>query len=168
MSKTRAILGALALWAGCLPGYDGQFRAVEGGEEVLGREPGSVLRDQDGEVLRHVARFHRLDADRLERIGEVHHVLRAVNRGARLIVVDPRRTGSAEWADLWLGLDVGSDIALANAMAKVILDEGLEHAHFVAHATRGFEDFRRALAGVDWAREVNKRRTKTRKKRTAS
>jgi len=40
-------------------------------------------------------------------------VLRGVRRGAKLYVVDPRRTVSAQWADLWLGLDVGSDIALA-------------------------------------------------------
>ena len=45
-----------------------------------------------------------------------HHVLKAVHKGARLYAVDPRRTSSAEWADVWLGLDVGSDIALANAV----------------------------------------------------
>ena len=39
-----------------------------------------------------------------------------VRNGARLYAVDPRRTSSAEWADGWLGLDVGSDIALANAI----------------------------------------------------
>ena len=41
--------------------------------------------------------------------------------GARLYVIDPRRTSSAEWADGWLGLDVGSDIALANAIAREII-----------------------------------------------
>jgi anaerobic selenocysteine-containing dehydrogenase len=45
-----------------------------------------------------------------------HHVLKAVHNGARLYVVDPRRTSSAQWADAWLGLDVGTDIVLANAM----------------------------------------------------
>ena len=47
-----------------------------------------------------------------------HHVLKAVNRGAKLMVVDPRRTPSAQWGDLWLGLDVGTDIPLANAVAR--------------------------------------------------
>src|SRR6185437_8429023 len=42
-----------------------------------------------------------------------HHLLRGVRNGARLYAVDPRRTSSAEWADVWLGIDVGSDIALA-------------------------------------------------------
>ena len=45
-----------------------------------------------------------------------HHVLKAVHNGAKLFVVDPRRTASAKWADTWLGLDVGTDVALANAI----------------------------------------------------
>ena len=54
-----------------------------------------------------------------------HHLLKGVRNGARLYVVDPRRTSSAEWADVWLGLDVGSDISLANAMAREIIVAGL-------------------------------------------
>jgi formate dehydrogenase major subunit len=82
-----------------------------------------------------------------------HRVLRAVNRGARLIVVDPRRTGSAEWADLWLGLDVGSDIALANAVGREIITAGLVDAGFVARATAGFEAYRVAVEPytLEWA-----------------
>jgi formate dehydrogenase major subunit len=68
-------------------------------------------------------------------------LLKGVNRGARLISVDPRRTSSAEWADLWLGLDVGSDIALANAMAREIIHEGLHHREFIERATTGFEAY---------------------------
>jgi formate dehydrogenase major subunit len=74
-----------------------------------------------------------------------HHVLKAVRRSARLIVVDPRRTSSARWADLWLGLDVGSDIALANGVARVILEEGLENRSFISNATTGFEEFARCV-----------------------
>jgi len=59
-----------------------------------------------------------------------HRVLKAVNNGARLFVVDPRRTGSAQWADTWLGLDVGSDVALSNAMARVIIHAGLHNPHY--------------------------------------
>jgi formate dehydrogenase major subunit len=75
-----------------------------------------------------------------------HHVLRGVRNGARLAVVDPRRTVSAQWADTWLGLDVGSDIALANAMGREILHAGLEHREFIARATTGFDAYR---AGVE-------------------
>ena len=39
--------------------------------------------------------------------------------------MDPRRTSSAQWADEWLGLNVGSDIALSNAMAREIIHAGL-------------------------------------------
>jgi predicted molibdopterin-dependent oxidoreductase YjgC len=70
-----------------------------------------------------------------------HHLLKGVHNGARLFVVDPRRSESARWADLWLGLDVGSDIALANAMGKVIIEEGLVDTAFVERATTGFEAY---------------------------
>jgi predicted molibdopterin-dependent oxidoreductase YjgC len=74
-----------------------------------------------------------------------HHLLKGVRRGARLITVDPRRTSSAEWADLWLGLDVGSDIALANAMAREIIAAGLEHREFIDRATSGFAAYKAAV-----------------------
>ena len=47
-----------------------------------------------------------------------HHVLTGVRNGAKLFVVDPRRTSSARFADRWLGLHVGSDIALAHAIGR--------------------------------------------------
>ena len=74
-----------------------------------------------------------------------HHVLKGVRNGARLIVVDPRRTASAQWADIWLGLDVGSDIALANAMGREILHEGLENREFIARATASFPNYRESV-----------------------
>ena len=74
-----------------------------------------------------------------------HHVLKAVHRGARLYAVDPRRTTSAQWADRWLGLHVGSDIALANAMARVIIHAGLAHEQFIEHATSGFDEYRQCV-----------------------
>ena len=70
-----------------------------------------------------------------------HHLLQGVHNGARLYVIDPRRSESAKWADVWLGIDVGSDIALANAMAKVIIDEGLAHTDFINHATADFDAY---------------------------
>jgi formate dehydrogenase major subunit len=71
-----------------------------------------------------------------------HHLLRGVRNGARLYAVDPRRTSSAEWADVWLGLDVGSDIALANAVAREIIAAGLHHREFIERATDDFEAYR--------------------------
>jgi formate dehydrogenase major subunit len=65
-----------------------------------------------------------------------------VRNGARLYVVDPRRTSSAQWADRWLGLDVGSDIALANAVGREIIAQGLVNRKFVENATADFEKYR--------------------------
>ncbi len=70
-----------------------------------------------------------------------HHLLRGVRRGATLLVVDPRRSESAQFADRWLGIDVGSDIMLANAVARVIIDEGLHDEEFIDAATSGFATF---------------------------
>jgi formate dehydrogenase major subunit len=74
-----------------------------------------------------------------------HHVLKGIRRGARLYVVDPRRTSSAAWAHGWLGLDVGSDIALANAVAREIIHANHHHREFIARATTGFEEFRESV-----------------------
>jgi len=71
-----------------------------------------------------------------------HHLLRGVRKGARLYTIDPRRTSSAEWADVWLGLDVGSDIALANAVGREIIAAGLHHTEFIERATSDFEAYR--------------------------
>jgi formate dehydrogenase major subunit len=71
-----------------------------------------------------------------------HHLLRGVHNGARLYAVDPRRTSSAEWADVWLGLDVGSDIALANAIGREIIHAGLANQEFIDRATSDFEEYR--------------------------
>ena len=62
-----------------------------------------------------------------------------------MYVVDPRRTESAQWADVWMGLHVGSDIALANTMAREIIHAGLADERFIAHATEGFEAYRAAV-----------------------
>jgi predicted molibdopterin-dependent oxidoreductase YjgC len=68
-----------------------------------------------------------------------------VRNGARLYVMDPRRTSTAAWADVWLGLRVGSDIALANAMARVIIHAGLAHQDFVKTATSGFDSYKQCV-----------------------
>ena len=62
-----------------------------------------------------------------------------------MYVVDPRRTSSARWADVWLGLDVGSDIALANAMAREIIAANLQNHRFIERATLGFDAYRDAV-----------------------
>ena len=80
-----------------------------------------------------------------------HHVLRALERGAKLIVVDPRRTESAAFGDLWLGIDVGTDIALSNTIAREIIASDLQDQAFVANATENFEEYAESVA--EWTLE---------------
>lgn len=71
-----------------------------------------------------------------------HHVLQGIRRGTRMYSVDPRHTSTAQWADAWLGLDVGTDIALANTIGREIIHAGLVNEAFVERATTGFEEYR--------------------------
>ncbi len=71
-----------------------------------------------------------------------HHVLAGVRNGAKLIVVDPRRTSTAQWGDLWAGLHVGTDIALSNTIAREIIHAGLANEDFITRSTSGFEEYR--------------------------
>ncbi|OMC49767.1 nitrite reductase [Mycobacterium sp. IS-2888] len=66
-------------------------------------------------------------------------------RGARHIVVDPRRTATADHADLHLQPVPGTDLALANGMLNVIVREGLLDQKYLAERTTGFEAVRRAV-----------------------
>ncbi len=81
-----------------------------------------------------------------------HRVLKAVHHGARLYTVDPRRTSSAQWADVWLGLDVGTDVPLSNTIAREIIHAGLHNRDFVEHATAGFEEYARSVE--PWTLEI--------------
>jgi formate dehydrogenase alpha subunit len=64
----------------------------------------------------------------------------AKQNGTKLLVVDPRRTGFADEADLWLRPNPGSDVALLNGMVHVILEEGLWDKKFVEDRTENFEE----------------------------
>ena len=72
-------------------------------------------------------------------------MLKGIRNGARMYAVDPRRTTSAQWADAWLGIDVGSDISLANAIAQEIIQAGLVNEAFINRATTGFEAYAAAV-----------------------
>ena len=80
-----------------------------------------------------------------------HHILKGVNNGTRLYVVDPRRTSSAQWADSWIGLDVGTDIALSNTIAREIIHSGLANNSFIKKATTGYEAY--AASVEEWTLE---------------
>jgi len=80
-----------------------------------------------------------------------HHLAKGVRNGAKMYTVDPRRTDSAEWADTWLGIDVGSDIALSNTVAREIITAGLVNTEFVEHSTSGFDEYAESVQ--EWSLE---------------
>jgi formate dehydrogenase major subunit len=69
------------------------------------------------------------------------HVLKGIHNGAKLIAVDPRRTSSAQWAHRHLAINSGTDIALANALAREIIAAGLANDAFINRASTGFPEF---------------------------
>jgi formate dehydrogenase major subunit len=73
-------------------------------------------------------------------------VRRAVDRGTRLIVIDPRRTEVAAMAAIWLPLRPGTNVPLINALVYVILAEGLENLAFIEARTEGLDSLRSHLA----------------------
>ena len=85
-------------------------------------------------------------------------VLDQLKNGAKLIVVDPRRTELAEKADLWLQLRPGTAQALALGFLHVIIEESLYDTDFVEQYTYGFADLARqvkaydpqTVAGITW------------------
>jgi formate dehydrogenase major subunit/formate dehydrogenase alpha subunit len=81
---------------------------------------------------------------------ETHPVIAAmikkrVRQGARMIVVDPRYTGMAEAATLWLRVRPGTDVFLLNAMARLVLEEGLWDRAYVEARTEGFQEWVESL-----------------------
>jgi formate dehydrogenase alpha subunit len=77
---------------------------------------------------------------------------RAMSRGARIIVVNPKRVELCDQADLWIQQRPGTDVTLFNAMARVILDEGLANLDFIRGRTEGFEAWRASLEPFTLAR----------------
>ena len=63
-------------------------------------------------------------------------------RGAKLIVIDPRRIPLAEQAEVFLQINPGTNVAVTNAMMHVILKEGLEDREYIAKKTEGFEELK--------------------------
>jgi ferredoxin-nitrate reductase len=67
----------------------------------------------------------------------------------QIIVIDPRRTTTAGVADLYLPVQPGGDIALLNALGRMLLSMGAGDKAFISAHTRGFEDYRQFLMAQD-------------------
>lgn len=82
---------------------------------------------------------------------EAHPVIgakmrQALQRGAGLIVADPRKIDFAHKADVWLQLKPGTDIALVNGLMHIILKQGWENRSFIESCTDGIEQVAAAVA----------------------
>ncbi len=77
------------------------------------------------------------------------NILKGVDRGARLIVIDPRKTDLAREAHIHLALRPGTDIALINGMMRIILDEDLADDLFISMRTENFTSLRDYLHRLD-------------------
>src|SRR5262249_46956610 len=91
-------------------------------------------------------------------MAEAHPVtfdrVRAARRarpGVRLIVADPRRTPTAREADIHLPVAPGGDIALLNALGRLLLEDGFVNTAFVAAHTNRFEEYCQFLLAQDLA-----------------
>jgi len=74
-------------------------------------------------------------------------VKRAVRRhGAKLIVIDPRRIGLVDYADIWLRPNPGTNVAVLNGLMNVIIGEELYAKEYVETRTEGFEAMKEAVA----------------------
>jgi len=94
---------------------------------------------------------------------ETHPVIsnflkRAVRQhGARLIVVDPRKIEMTDFATLWLRQRPGTDVAVWQAMAHVVVKERLYNDRFIQERTEGFSDYVESLETFtpEWAEAVS-------------
>ena len=72
-------------------------------------------------------------------------IFRAIEKGAKLIVADPRKNQIADFADLYIRHKPGTDVALLNGMMKVIMEAGLADEKFIAQNTEEFDAFKQGL-----------------------
>ncbi|HSL85242.1 MAG TPA: formate dehydrogenase subunit alpha [Thermoanaerobaculia bacterium] len=79
-------------------------------------------------------------------------IKQAVLGGARLLVIDPRRIELAEYAELHLALRPGTNVALFNALAKLLVEDGGYDAAYAEERLEGFEELRGFLASLSVAR----------------
>ena len=118
--------------------------AVAGYRTSLGSDGPPTCYDDidDADVLfimgSNMAEAHPVTFDRIK-------ASKKVKPHQQIIVIDPRRTATAACADIYLPVAPGGDIALLNALGRMLLDLGAMDQAFVADHTRGFEEFRAFL-----------------------
>ena len=133
-------------------GADGacEVSRLTGWEHSLGYSPASDLAHTD--CIMYLGRSI-VDSSTM---GAVDALNDARRRGAKIIVVDPRRSGSAALADRWLRVRPGCDLALLLGIAHVLIVEDLYDHDFVARYTTGFDELAQAAGAwtPEWAESM--------------
>ncbi|HCW93179.1 MAG TPA: formate dehydrogenase subunit alpha [Flexistipes sinusarabici] len=84
-------------------------------------------------------------------------IRRAVmKRGVNLVVAEPRFTDIAEFSDIYLGINGGSDISLLNGLCRIILENGWEDKEFIKNRCENFNQFREHILSVDMSDVIEK------------
>lgn len=78
-----------------------------------------------------------------------YRIRKAVQRGAKLIVIDPRKIDIVKIADVYIQPKYGTDILIFNAIAKIIIEEKLYNEEFIKTRTEGFEEFKEHIKRFD-------------------
>jgi formate dehydrogenase alpha subunit len=74
-----------------------------------------------------------------------NRMIKAYRNGAKIIVADPRRVPMVKFAEVFLKIRPGTDIALLNGIAHVIVKNGLQNEKFIQEKTEGFEAWEKTL-----------------------
>ena len=74
-----------------------------------------------------------------------NRMIKAYRNGAKIIIADPRSVPMVKFAEVFLRLRPGTDIALLNGIAHVIVNEGLQNDEFIREKTDGFEHWKQTL-----------------------
>lgn len=72
-------------------------------------------------------------------------IKQAVRRGAKLVVADPREIELKKYADVYLQIKPGTNVALLNGMMNVIIEEGLQDSEFIAERTENYEELKEVV-----------------------
>jgi len=74
-----------------------------------------------------------------------NRMLKALRKGSKIIVADPRKVPLVKFSEIFLRLTPGTDVALLNGMAHVILKEGLVNDEFINERTDGLEEWKKSI-----------------------
>lgn len=90
------------------------------------------------------------------RPSSVAELQRAHENGAHIVLVDPRCNNSIAFADEWVPINPGTDLAFLLAMSNVLVTRGLYDKQYVADNAVGFEDWAASLADCtpEWAEKI--------------